>query len=259
MRAVAVVLTFGRAELSELLACWDRQTRRVPMVVWVDDAPWLRVEQVRDCDVLHGRAFAGELDDRSVASVRNAAIAAARQLHQLDADDVIMILDDDDFYTAAHAEVTLRPFDDSACEWVSGLAIGLESSRTAPPQYLCAEGGVGQHATWAYRVGAYDRAQHYQSVDVSDDPQFGRRMGWHRCRPHWHCTHVRSHHGSNLSGPTVAWDRAKQRAMTALVPGGIARPEWSERCERLSVWCASHFTPRAAKRAGAPGVPEVPA
>lgn len=250
MKAIAIALTFGRSTLPQLLGCWARQTRRVSLFVWVDDAPSLRIEAGELVTVFHGKAFDTPEDLRSVANIRNAAISAAREYYGLAPQDVIMVLDDDDFYSPAHAQTTLAPFDDPSCEWVGSLAFGLESSPSEPPVYVCGERGPGQHATWAYRLSAYDRGEGYLAAEVSDDPGFGRRMGWNNCRSHYHCTHVRSHHDANLSAIDRAYDRAAMRARSQLVPG-VARPEWTARSENLAFWCAQHFTPRAAQRCGA--------
>ena len=236
IRYCAVVLTYERVQLCELLAMLDRQTRPMPVLFYVDHAPELAIELANakhDWRVAHA---CEEPSQNSVGLVRRAAIEDARQWLSLDADDVVIVLDDDDFYCSRHFELTIQALGPRA--WTGALAMGLETHPNAAPIYVSGQRGPGQHATWAYRLRQYDAAGGYQDTP-SEDVALGFTMGWDSCTPHWFCTHVRRHHPANLSGPTANHDRARMRAVSATV--AIASPRWTARCEELERWCAQQL------------------
>ncbi len=230
-RAAAVVLTYGRTLLGELLAQLECQTRPLPVLVWVDDTPDLVVHAPPLVHVVHG---AREGRDRSIGLVRRAAVEAARARFELGADDAIVLLDDDDFYCAHHFARTLQALEGAV--WTGGLAMGLVLG-DGPPEYVRAERGLGQHATWAMRMAHYDRAGGYID-ERSEDTGLAERLGWHTCAPHFACTHVRRHHVANLSG-IAQYDRGAMRLIDDTAK--VIEPRWSPRCEEFERFCADHL------------------
>jgi hypothetical protein len=236
VKAVAVVVTYGRAELGELLACVERQTHQLPTLVYVDDAPGLTIKRV--ASNAHVRLVHGPPQE-TLGAVRHNAIEAARCIFSLEADSGVLVLDDDDFYSSEHFATTLRALGDAKDGWTGGLAIGVAIDG-APVEYVCNEAGCGQHATWGFRLGKYDQAGGYPNVARDEDLALAYAMGFRTCSPHWQCTHVRrqtSH--SSVSG--LGYDRAKLRLQ---VPPQLAQvePRWSEHCYFFERWCRMHFS-----------------
>lgn len=235
MKAVAVVVTYGRAELGELLACVENQGHPLPTLIYVDDAPDLEitVPATAHVRVLHGPP------QPTLGAVRHNAIEAARCVFNMDADSGVLVLDDDDFYSSQHFGVTLRALEASPDGWTGGLAIGLTIDG-APVQYVCNQGGCGQHGTWAFRLGRYDAAGGYPNVAQDEDIALAYAMGFRKCAPHWTCTHVRRQNArASVSG--LGYDRHKLRATVPQQPH--IRPTWSDKCYFFERWCRAHFEP----------------
>lgn len=231
MKAAAVVLTYGRASVCELLAMLARQTVRLPVLVWVDDVPQLELDELPALvELEHGPRF--ERRD-SIGLVRAAAVESARARFGLGPEDALLTLDDDDFYSPRHFELTLRALE--RCDWTGGLDIGLDWRPGQLPTYCSAERGVGQHATWAMRMRAYDAGGGYRD-EKHEDMNLAWRLGFNTCRPHHYLTHVRTQHDHNLS---ALFDREHVRLGDARIIHG--RPTWTDRCERFARWCESRL------------------
>lgn len=232
MRAAAVVLTYGRPELAELLAQWSRQRERVPLLVWVDGTPELAIAAPAGVHVLHGPRFGAR---ESIGLIRAAAMHAAIGVFALTAADALIVLDDDDYYAPDHTTASLDPLRQGA-RWTGARAMGLETERGV--EYVRADRGCGQHATWALTVGAYLSAGGYGDAKY-EDMDLALRLGWGSCMPHYRCTHVRRQYeqGDNFSGARVRFDRARLREIS----GGTRAivPYWSPRCQTLASWCAA--------------------
>ncbi len=238
MKAVAIALTFGRASVCELLAMMQRQTRPLPVLLWVDAVPLTVDTAGMRIDVVHGPPF----NSRSVAGIRRASVEAARKLYGLGPRDALLVIDDDDFYSSRHFELLLGMLEsDPDLQWTSCRRFGLEHEPNTVPQDVTFESGPGQHGCWAYRLAHYDAAGGYRDEDLACDPRLAVRMGFHTCSPHSFVTHVRRHHGLNISSRHVNHDRELMRAKSELVDH--ARPVWSQRCAELEEWCRLHFTP----------------
>jgi hypothetical protein len=238
VRAAAVVLSYGRRELGELLTMWARQSRGVPLLVWFDDC-------ATDCAALAGGGVVFHRGPRAggrttIGGVRRAAVEYARQLFALEPDDAILTLDDDDFYSSHHAAVSLAALEQGA-EWTGARRIGIQwRPYQLPPELVASDGGPGQHATWAMLLSTYDRAGGYREQDRVEDMALAERLGWSACQPHRCLTHVRRQFGgaSSLSAPGVAYDRDALRAAGEL-PTWIA-PSWSHELTELERWALEH-------------------
>lgn len=238
MRAVAIVPTYGRPSLAELLAMHQRQTRPIPLLVYVDDAPWLTI--ANQPNVLAVRApddVIAKCANGSVGPLRAAAIDLAVERFELQDTDAIVVLDDDDFYAPHHYAVTLGVLENGA-GWTGALAMGLQLARGQAPEFCASEWGCGQHATWAYRLGLYRMAGGYRD-ECPDDTELAKRMRWESCTPHRAVTHVRRIHGMNLS-EGAKYDRARMRREPVL---NLAFPTWSSELDMLSRWCAARGHP----------------
>lgn len=242
MKACAVVVTYGRHELGELLACVARQDHQLPTLVYVDDSPGLvidvaaipkRTGGLERIEVVYGPPRP------SLGAVRHDAIEAARLLFDLDSDSGVLVLDDDDFYSSQHFAVTIRALREAKQGWTGGLAIGLTIDG-APVEYVCNDGGCGQHATWGFRLGRYDEVGGYLDVQRDEDIALAYALGFKTCTPHWHCTHVRRQ-TTHLSVSGLGFDRVKLRRQVLQLKS-IA-PDWSASCYFLERWCRVHFDP----------------
>lgn len=231
MKAAAVVCTYGREALCELLACVERQTLELPTLVYVDRAPELRLFDLPECvQVVRG------LGCDHFGGVRRASVECARAVFALEPDSGVLVLDDDDFYSSRHFELTVLELERAAGGWVGGLAMGL-SVENGTPEYVRGESGVGQHGTWGFKLARYDQAGGYPAeLERDEDLALGYAMGWKTCTPHWHCTHVRRHHAANISG-AADFDRDMVRRLDKLATE--ARPRWSTKCESFEAWCAA--------------------
>lgn len=231
MRAAALVMTYGRPQLAELLACVLRQTTsNVPTLVYVDNASWLQVAPVPSVHVTYGPPI--EL----FGDVRAAAVERARVIFGLGPSDGLIILDDDDFYSSRHYERTIEALEREPGCWTGGLAMGVTFDG-GPVEYVRGEAGVGQQATWGFRLAEYDAAGGYAAVRRDEDLALASSLGWSNCRPHWHCTHVRRQsHREGISG-AANFDRALLRSK-AYARAEVMVPRWSAECEALEQWCA---------------------
>lgn len=228
--AVALVITYGRSSLCELLAMLARQTHPLPTMIWVDDVPQLQFDQLPPLvDVVYGHRF--ERRD-SVGLVRAACVERARTRYALGRGDAILTLDDDDFYAPRHFELTLRALEGAV--WTGALEMGLDRNDGNDPMYVCAERGFGQHATWAMRLGTYDAAGGYRD-EREEDMSLAWRVGFASVSPHRYLTHVRTHHDCNMS-MGAHYDRPFMRVHDKRTM--IVAPHWSARCERFARWCA---------------------
>ena len=237
--AVAIVLSYGRASLSELLACHRQQTRSVPLLLWIDGAPALRVARYDDVTTVHSEAIGSRY---SLGPVRRAAVEHARALFDLGPESAIIVLDDDDYYHPLHYERTLNALDQGGGRWTGAYRFGLDAGRPGDPVLIAPHTGPSQHATWAFRLGLYDEAGGYRD-EMPEDMTLGGRMGLANFRPHYQCTHVRSQRGRNLSCDG-GMNRARLREMGGTVTAAAATitPRW----ERLTEWCDFRLTPRPA-------------
>ena len=238
MKAVAIALTFGRPELSELLACIARQSRPLPTLVYVDDAPELEIVAPDDVEVVYGAPIAG--GEHAIGTMRRLAISLARARYQLGPRDALLVLDDDDFYASTHYEYTLRALERDA-EWTGSLSMGLETTMAdgrAMIEHVRAERGYGQHGTWCYRLGLYDLAGGYPEQTPMPDVALGQAMAALRpCTPHRYCTHVRKHHALNLSLCKLSRQELRARTPRELV----AAPRWTDLCEERERFCAAYL------------------
>jgi hypothetical protein len=238
MKAAAVVCTYGRVALCELLACVARQTLQLPTLVFFDGRlTYTDGSEVMRFDVPPLVEVVQAPRQLSLGLVRRAAVEAARECFELDAESVVLVLDDDDFYSSKHFELTLAALELARAAgwrgWTGALAMGLAIDGGAP-ELVHGDAGVGQHATWGFPLGAYDAAGGYLDVPRDEDVALGNALGWHHCRPHHHVTHVRRHHGANISA--LGFDRDVVRALDSLTT--VVRPApWSHELEQLELWC----------------------
>lgn len=252
MRAAAVVCTYGRAALCDLLTCIDRQTLPLRTLVFVDGAPGLRFDELPELvDVCAGPRQA------SLGLVRRAAVEAAREEFELRAEDAVIMLDDDDFYSSRHYATTFAALDAVQLElgelgWTGGLAMGLTVEGGAL-ELVHGEAGVGQQGTWAFTLGAYDAAGGYLDLPRNEDIALSHALKWSNCRAHHHVTHVRRHHAANISG-RADFDREKVRALDRMATN--VRPStWSPELEQLEQWCQLQTLELATPRPARPSVP----
>lgn len=234
MRTVAVVLSFGRAELCELLACWARQTQPTPLVLWLDDAPSPLGELG---ELVHAHQAPKLGTGQSIGEVRAAAVNYARNLFRLGPHDAFMCLEDDDYYHPRHAEVTTGALRSAA--WTGARRLGLQRERWQVPELLSSPRGPGQQGTWGLRLSAYDKAGGYNGVRL-EDMDLVDRLGWQTCVPHSFCTHVRRELGFGMSA--LNHDREASRARSQLAPR-IERAPWSGELAHLERWCADNMCP----------------
>lgn len=231
MRAIAIVWSFGRASLNELLSMWERQTRRVPLLVWLDGAELDHATPPPGAYV-HRSPMRGPAD--SLASMRRASIEFARTTFTMAPEDAFIILEDDDFYSSHHAARALEVLEQGA-EWTGSLHIGLQHAPGRIPELVQGESGPGQHAAWAMRLRTYDAGGGYPDTR-QDDVALGFAIGWKHCTPHRYLTHVRRWHGGNLC--TQDYDRAAVRASATLTR--TLEPHWRPELTMLEQWCAAN-------------------
>lgn len=242
MKAVAICWSYGRESLNELLSMWCRQTKPLPLLVWLDGCVTPHVHPS-----LWGRTWPGNTEvsggpvhfhyaprlthGRSLALMRRASIEHAKRLFELGPDDAFLVLEDDDFYAPRHAEETVRALE--SAEWTGALRTGLQLDASSSPQLVEASGGPGAHAAWAMRLGLYEAAGGYIETEY-DDVDLSHRIGWGRCTPHRAVTYVRRYHQGNLS--RVGFDVARARRSAPLA-ARFEPATWSEELETLRRWC----------------------
>ena len=234
MKAAAFVCTYGRVEVCELLTMLERQTLQLPTLVYVDDAPHLRTVKLPDCvSVVHGGPIA------NFGAVRAAAVVVARDLFGLDEDSGLIVLDDDDFYSSRHFELTTRALEHAPLGWTGALAMGLTVDG-GPVEFVRNSGGVGQHATWAFRLGLYDRAGGYDvRLRRDEDLALGYAMGFSNCAPHLNATHVRRQSRWGIAG-AANFDRQLLRTAAHYTP--FLETSDSAELAELEQWCATRST-----------------
>lgn len=232
MRAIAIVWSYGRASLNELIAMWLRQTRPVPLFVWLDGAN-MRSLAAPEGVIVHASP---KIDGPrgSLAPMRRASIEHARARFSLGPNDAFLVLEDDDYYAPDHAARALSELEAGA-RWTGSLKIGLQLAPGRIPELVEGESGPGQHAAWAMRLGLYDSAGGYPDAQ-QDDVVLGFSAGWENCRSHRHLTHVRRLHRNNLS--TLDYDRALARTRMALTDH--CSPRWNGELNMLEAWTRSH-------------------
>jgi hypothetical protein len=238
MKAAAVVCTYGREAVCELLACVERQTLELPTLVFVDGRlTYLDGSEVLRFDVPSMIDVVQAPRQVSLGMVRRAAVEAAREHFELGADDALLVLDDDDFYSSQHFELTLRALELAGPgRWTGALAMGFQLDGGAL-ELVNGEAGVGQHATWAFRLGAYDAAGGYLDVPKDEDVALSHALGWKHCTAHHFVTHVRRQHAESISSSSVNFDRDYARQVGQYVHH-IA-PRWTDELEQLEQWCQS--------------------
>lgn len=239
MKAAAIALSYGRREVCDLLGMWERQTRAVPLLLWLDGVP----QSVPTVDLppsVYPYRCPRLGEPNRIGGVRAAAVAVARDRFKLAPSDAIIIIDDDDFYSSRHVERTLDAL--LSAEWTGAGRIGIQWTRGAVPDLVGNVFGPGQHAAWAMRLRLYDLAGGYQEQDEAEDVRLADRIGWARCLTHQHVTHVRRQYGyGSLSSPPIAYDRALLRERVPLAEA-IA-PSWSAELDELEHWCTTHEPP----------------
>jgi hypothetical protein len=159
MHAAAIVLSYGRPELGELLAMWARQSIPIKLLVWLDDCP---VEVTSPSPLVHVHRSPRLGNRHGIGGVRAAAVALARELWGIDS---FLVLDDDDYYSPHHAELTLRALEVSPHGWTGGLRVGIQWGPDGPIELVRGGSGPGQHATWALSIATYDAAGGYLEAD----------------------------------------------------------------------------------------------
>jgi hypothetical protein len=253
LNVVAIVLSFGRAELGELFTQWMKQTHPTPLLVWLDGyrgrvaAPdaWAPT-WVAPRPMIHVHRAPRLGDNHSIGAVRSAAVELARELYSLGPSDGFLVLDDDDYYSPTHAEHTIAALERAPGGWTGADRLAYQWHRDMmPPELVTAGGGPGQHAAWGLRFETYDRAGGYQGADQYEDTTLAARIGWRSFTSHAALTHVRRQFGSTLSSvlkgksPHVAqYDRDQLRRDNP-VPAEIT-PTWRPELGELEAWTRSH-------------------
>lgn len=233
MRACAIVISYGREELCELLACWQRQTVSVPLVLCFDGVAPPTAQLPAN---VHQHALPAGLGTAdSIGPVRAAAVQHARDLLNLNTHDAFICLEDDDYYHPEHAERTLATL--RSASWTGARRIGLQRQRGRPPVLLEGQGGPGQQGAWGMRFGLYDEAGGYTSAKF-EDVDLVHRIGARRCVSHQWCTHVRRQQGYGMS--CHDHDRFGTREAARLAE--VVRPEWSSELVELEAWCTRNLS-----------------
>lgn len=232
--AVAVMLTFGRESAREVLAQWQRQTVRVPLFVWIDDAPELDASRVPPGVMAVHRPRVGKAP--GVGAARHLAVMQAIEWAKVSNDGAVLMLDDDDFYSSRHAARTLEAL--THTDFTGALAFGLESDEGAALAVVESDKGPGCHATWGFRVRPYVIAGGYEDTKLEDVAlvrALARKAGVSPVG-HRHLTHVRRKRPTGLMG--LSYDRARVRRLARRTD--VLRPLWTEECQRLDGFVREH-------------------
>lgn len=236
MRAVAVTWSFGRESLCELLGMWTRQTRRVPLVVWLDGVPLRRgrapLHDLTECGVYFVEAPRMTLGT-SLATMRNTSLRCIKDMFSLTMLDAFLVLEDDDFYASTHAERTLDALEKGA-SWVGSLRVGQQWHPHTMPELCRSTRGPGPHAQWAMRFGLWSEADGYPGVQ-QDDMALAELLGWDECSAHTAVTYVRREHHANLSRLAYDMDSARHVARAATF-----EPTWNVELTGLEAWCQKY-------------------
>jgi hypothetical protein len=243
VKAIGLVWSFGRTSLCELLGMWERQTLKIPLLVWLDVGSQqegdTRLTPLAGCDahplvphVTVVRARRRTLG-RSLASMRNDSILWAECFYDLLEEDALVILEDDDFYASTHAERCLDVLT-SGHQWVGSRRVGQQWHAGRAPELCSSTGGPGPHAQWAYRLGAYLRAGGYPDVEQDDIGLMARmNAAGIVCEPHWLLSYVRREHESNLSRHAYDVEAVRTKASLAVT----LKPAWNAELDALERWC----------------------
>jgi len=245
MIAVAIVLSFGRAELGELFTQWIKQTRPTPLLVWLDGYAG-KVVAPGGVHVHHSERLG---HNGSIGAVRAAAVELARELYSLGPADGFLVLDDDDYYSPTHAQHTVSALERAPGGWTGAARVGYQWRRDQlPPELVSNDGhapGPGQHAAWGLRLETYDRAGGYLGSDQYEDTDLGARIGWRACSTHYALTHVRRQFGHTLSSvlhgkaPNAArYDRDQLRRDVPVAAEIV--PTWRPELAELEIWTRTH-------------------
>lgn len=231
MKVFAVVHTFGRRQVREFLACWERQTVRVPLLIWVDRAPELVwTGAIPEASVVHDELGPTVLENgcMSLGPLRARAIAWGRKMWP-DA-EAVLICDDDDFYAPHHVETTVLALERGAA-WTGGRVVGLEEhGRRFLSWGTMAPNSPGPNATRGMRFSIYDAAGGFQADQYEDTELERRMMAIEPARTHATLTWVYRRHGANFS-------QAYRDDVRAAAPRALElEPEWTDDCERLARW-----------------------
>jgi len=238
-------LSYGRADVEELLDQWSRQTRQVPLMLVFDGTmptPFVRRETLERMPLLHvAHCDASPPRTREsdcIGTERAESMVIARNVmfmrYGFDRDAYYFVLDDDDYYAPDHVERFAQAIRRTGSPWLSSAAIGVQFT---PDTFECvAQNGPGQHASWCVQLRLYDHAGGYRGgVGHGDDTDLAHRMGWHQREPVLGVTHVRRQYGPTISGPEHAHNRQAMRAASQCPDGlNMRRSERDELCE---AWC----------------------
>jgi hypothetical protein len=249
MIAVAIVLSYGRAELGELFTLWLKQTRPTALLVWLDGYEG-RVRAPPGIHVHHSERLG---HNGSIGAVRAAAVEFARELYALGPRDGFLVLDDDDYYSPTHAQHTIAALERAPDGWTGAMRVGFQWHRDMMPPELVSSAlpTPGQHAAWGMRLDTYDRAGGYLGSDQYEDTDLAARIGWKACAPHYALTHVRRQFGHTLSSVLLGkapgdarYDRDALRQKFVL-PAEIT-PTWRPELGELEIWARTNE--KAARR-----------
>jgi len=255
MQTIAIVVSYGRRELCDLLAMWERQTVQVPLFVWLDDAPHVPARWPAGVVAEHAERTG---DPHRIGETRRLAVERARELFDLGPDDAFMVLDDDDYYHRNHCEETIEAL--GYTPWTGARRVGMQTApchvgmittrqrwpalasslALARPELgiVTAGGGPGFHACWAMRFALYDAAGGYRADEQAEDCALAWRIGWQHCIPHDRLTHVRRQYGPSLY--TCHYDRALLRSQIPLAVEYASTPLEQTQIPFLSDWVEAH-------------------
>jgi hypothetical protein len=239
VNVIAIVISFGRAELGELLTQWLKQTRPTPLLVWLDGYEGVvDVQRLTDAGIYTVRApHVGA--NSSIGAVRAAAVTYARGFFRLGPQDGFLVLDDDDYYSPHHAARTIEALERAPHGWTGAARIAIQWRRDMMPPELIppATFGPGQHACWGLRLDTYDRAGGYSGADVVEDMRLADRIGWQCCSTHQALTHVRRQFGPGISAGVahgMPYDRAALRRVSQIADCIV--PTWRPELADLECW-----------------------
>lgn len=238
-------LSYGRADVEELLEQWSRQTMQVPLVLVFDGtmpAPFVVRSTRERMPLLHVAHCAPNVPREAdcIGAERAEAMVIARNImhrdYGYDRDAYYFALDDDDFYAPDHVERFAHAIRRTSSPWLSSAAVGVQFSPYSFERL--AQNGPGQHGSWCVQLRLYDHAGGYRGgVGPGDDTDLAHRMGWEQREPVQGMTHVRRQYGPTISGPDHGNNRQRMRA-ASLCPDGLAMRR-SARDALCEAWCSA--------------------